>query len=69
MDEGSFLLAHKVVMSTLKDGKVKDRYAVFGIARMFEIFNSMRPDPAQTRVFRDVTEALAWLSQANSDCQ
>ena len=26
MDKGSFLLAHKVVMSTLKDGKVKDRY-------------------------------------------
>lgn len=26
MDKGSFLRAHKIVMSTLKDGKVKDEY-------------------------------------------
>lgn len=53
----------RVLLQTSRVAFVAPQSEVFGMARMFEIYNSMREDPAQTRVFRDISEALEWLNR------
>ena len=40
--------------------------AVFGMLRMYEIYYSFFENPAQTRSFKDRSEALEWLNQTGS---
>lgn len=62
-DQLVHLARSRVMDKTSRIAFVAPQTLVFGMARMFETYYSMVDNPAETRVFKNRTEALEWLSE------
>lgn len=60
--EQAKMLARRMIFSfTSKRAFVAANPAIFGVARMWEIFTELSDNPSQIRVFYDLPSALKWL--------
>jgi hypothetical protein len=56
------MLARRIIFSfTSKRAFIAASPAIFGVARMWEIFTELSENPSQIRVFYDLPSALKWL--------
>lgn len=63
--EQARLLAQRMIFSVKsKRALVAPRPAVFGMARMWEIFTELSDHPSQVKVFSDLSAGLQWLGLA-----
>jgi hypothetical protein len=61
-DQTRILAGRRIFSSTSKRALVAASPAIFGVARMFEIFSEMSDNPSEIRVFSDLFSAMKWLN-------
>src|SRR5215475_13165940 len=61
-DQARALARRKIFSSGSRRAFVAASPAIFGVARMWEIFTELSDNPSEVRVFYDLLSALKWLN-------
>lgn len=64
-EQAKALARRMIFATTSKRAFVAANPAIFGVARMWEIFTEMADHPSEVRVFYDLPAALTWLGLEN----
>ena len=64
-EQAKALARRMIFATTSKRAFVAVSPAIFGVARMWEIFTEMSDHPSEIRVFYDLPAALTWLDLEN----
>jgi len=60
-EQAKALARRMIFSSTSRRAFVASSPAIFGVARMWEIFTEMADHPSEIRVFYDLSSALKWV--------